>query len=226
MSDDYYLDFQNYPLHTWQEELKKASLLPSRQILKEDLDARFNILSRKGISNLQELMDALKTSRKVREFASQTGLPEDYLLVLRREVLSLKPGPVKLSKLPGVKPELVEKLEAAGIKTTLELFKRAKTSQDRDELGEEVGLRREEILELAKLSDLSRIKWVGPVFARMFLEAGMDSVKKVSEADASEFYAELVNINQNHKHTKARFVENDLVMCIEFAKKLPEVMEY
>ena len=67
---------------------------------------------------------------------------------------------------------------------------------------------------------------MGPVFARMFLEAGMDSVKKVSEADASEFYAELVNINQDHKHTKARFVESDLVMCIEFAKKLPEVMEY
>ena len=225
MSDDYYLDFQNYPLHTWQEELKKASLLPSRQILKEDLDARFNILSRKGISNLQELMDALKTSRKVREFASQTGLPEDYLLVLRREVLSLKPGPVKLSKLPGVKPELVEKLEAAGIKTTLELFKRAKTSQDRDELGEEVELRREEILELAKLSDLSRIKWVGPVFARMFLESRMIGVKGI-RGRASEFYAELVNINHNHKHTKARFVENDLVMCIEFAKKLPEVMEY
>jgi hypothetical protein len=226
MGDDYYLDFQRYPLKTWQGELKESQLLPSRQILKEDLEGRFKILEEKGIFNLQSLMDALKTPRKARDLASQSRLPEDYLLVLRREVMSLKPTPVNLSKFPGVQPDVIKKLEDAGIKNTHHLFKKVKTPQSREELGKEFLVGPEEILELTKLTDLSRVKWVGPVFARMFLDAGTDTVEKLSKAKAHPFYEKLVEINQEKKYTKARFVENDLVLCIEFAKKVPKVVEY
>lgn len=226
MSDDYYLDFQNYPLHTWQEELQKASLLPSRQLLKENLESRFNILTKNGISNLQELMDALKTPKKTRDFASVTGLPEEYLLLLRREVRSLKPSPVNLSKFPGINQGVIKKLEAIGIRTTRQLFKRVKTPPSREELADELKVGREEILELTSLTDLSRVKWVGPVFARMFLDSGVDTVDKLSEAKAHPFYEKLMELNREKEYTKARFIKSDLVLCIEFAKKIPKVIEY
>jgi DNA polymerase/3'-5' exonuclease PolX len=226
MADEYYLDFQKYTLKTWQGELTEAPLLPSRQILKEDLEDRFKILRENGISNLQELMDALNTPKKAREFSSKTRLPEDYVLVLRREVMSLKPSPVNLDKFPGVDPDALKKLQGIGIKTTLRLFKRVKTPQKREELANELGVGLEEILELTKLTDLSRVKWVGPVFARMFLDSGMDTVEKLSKAEATPFYEKLVEINQEKKYTKARFVESDLELCIEFTRKVPQVIEY
>jgi Domain of unknown function (DUF4332) len=101
-----------------------------------------------------------------------------------------------------------------------------KTPQKREELANELGVGLEEILELTKLTDLSRVKWVGPVFARMFLDSGMDTVKKLSKAEATPFYEKLVEINQEKKYTKARFVESDLELCIEFARKVPIVIEY
>lgn len=226
LGDDYYLDFQKYPLKTWQGELEESKLLPSRQILKENLTGRFKILEEKGVSNLQELMDALKTPKRAGEFAQKTGLPEDYILVIRREVMSLKPGPVNLSKFPGVNQDLIKKLEDAGIKNTLHLFKRVKTPPDREDLADELSLGVEELLELTRLTDLSRVKWVGPVFARMFLDSGMDTVEKLSKAKATPFYEKLVKINQQNNYTKARFVESDLDLCIEFAKKVPKVIEY
>jgi hypothetical protein len=226
MNEDYYLDFQRYPLETWKGELKESKLLPSRQILKEDLEARFKVLKEQGISNLQELMDALKTPGKARDFASQTGLPEDYLLVLRREVMSLKPGPVNLSKFPGVNPGAIKKLEEAGIKTTLHLFRTVKTPQNREELADELGVPREDILELTQLTDLSRVKWVGPVFARIILDSGTNTVEKLSKAKSGPLYGRLLDINQEKGYTKARFVESDLSLCIEFAKKVPIIIEY
>jgi len=226
IDDDYYLDFQKYSLKTFQGELREAKLLPSRQILKEDLEDRFKILDDNGISNLHELMDALKTPQKAKKFAFKTGLPEDYILILRREVMSLKPNQVNLNKFPGVKPELIKQLEDAGIKTTHHLFKRVKTPRNRGELVNELGIGLEEILELTKLTDLSRVKWVGPLFARMFLDSGMDTVEKLSKAEATPFYEKLVEINQEKEYTKARFVESDLELCIEFARKVPQVIEY
>lgn len=226
MADDYYLDFQKYSLKTFQGELKEAKLIPSRQILKEDLEDRFKILDEKGISNLQELMEALKTPKKAQDFAAQNGLPEEYLLILRRELRSLKPSPVNLSKFPGINPGVIVKLEAIGIRTTQQLFKRVKTPQSREDLGDELGVSQEDILELTSLTDLSRVKWVGPIFARMFLDSGIDTVEKLSEAKAHPFYEELVEINLEKEYTKARFVESDLVLCIEFAKKIPKVIEY
>lgn len=226
MGDDYYLDFQKYPLKTWQGELKESELLPSRQILKEDLDGRFKILYENGVSNLQELMDTLKTPKRAREFVHKTGLPEKYILVLRREVMSLKPSPVNLSKFPGVNPEFIEKLDDVGIKNTLHLFKVVKTSQDREKLADELRVGVEQILELTRLADLSRVKWVGPVFARMFLDAGVNTVTKLSKTESMSFYDKLAKINQEKKYTQARFVESDLELCIEFARKVPQVIEY
>jgi hypothetical protein len=171
-------------------------------------------------------MDALKTPKKAREFAAKTRLPEDYLLVLRREVMSLKPGLVNLDKFPGVDPGTIKKLKETGIKTTLHLFERVKTLQSRRKLAHKLEVEPEDILELTKLTDLSRVKWVGPVFARMFLDSGTDTVEKLSQAESPSFYEQLVKINQEKEYTKAHFVETDLDLCINFARKVPRVIEY
>lgn len=140
--------------------------------------------------------------------------------------MSLKPGPVNLSKFPGVNAGAIKKLEEAGIKTTLHLFRRVKTPQNREELADELGVPREDVLELTRLTDLSRVKWVGPVFARIILDSGTNTVEKLSKAKSGPLYGRLLDINQEKGYTKARFVESDLSLCIEFAKKVPIIIEY
>jgi hypothetical protein len=226
MNDDYHIDLEKYSLDKFKKDLSESELIPSRKILKEAIDKRFAVLRGNDIHNLQELTNVLKNPKKAREFALKSGLPEEYLLILRREVNSYSPNPVNLDKFPGINEETINKLKTAGIKNTAHLFKRIKTPDDRENLREEIDVSPSEILELAKLTDLVRIKWVGPIFARIFLESGTDNALKVSQADETPFYKKLVAINKEKGYTKGNFVENDVKLCIKVAGMLPKVIEF
>jgi hypothetical protein len=213
-------------LKKFKGEIEDSNPLPSRKILKDNLDERFKVLNENGVFNLQDLLNLLKTPKKAREFAEKSGLPEDYLLILRREVNSYTPNPVNLDKFPGVEEETLIKLKNAGVKTSFHLFKRVKTPEDREKLTAELGIDNGELLELTKLTDLVRIKWVGPVFARIFLDSGTDTLQKVSEADAKTFYKKLVEINRKKHYTKSNFTLSDVELCVKVAGMVPKVIEY
>lgn len=226
MKDDYHIDLEKYHLDTLKNELKESELIPSRRILKNDIEARFKVLDGNNIHNLQKLVNVLKTPKKTREFAQKSGLPEDYLLILRREVNSYNPNPVNLDKFPGVEQDTVSKLKSSRIKNTAHLFKRVKTPEDRESLASELEIAPEEILELTKLTDLVRIKWIGPVFARIFLDSGTDTAEKVSKADAELLYETLVEINNEKSYTRGKFIVNDVQLCIKVSSMVPKVIEY
>jgi hypothetical protein len=97
----YYLDLGKFSLKKLKGLLKSTRLLPSQQILQEKIDERFACLEGNGIENLEQLQKALKTKSAVQSFAEATGLPPDYLTILRREVNSYLPKPVDLKDFPG-----------------------------------------------------------------------------------------------------------------------------
>ncbi|WP_292756955.1 DUF4332 domain-containing protein [Methanobacterium sp.] len=67
---------------------------------------------------------------------------------------------------------------------------------------------------------------MGPVFARIFLDSGVDTVQKVSEADAKTFYKKLIEINREKNYTKGTFTESDVELCVKVASMVPKVIEY
>jgi hypothetical protein len=226
MANDYYIDLERYKLSQFKQELKVADLLPSRQILRKDIDKRFKILKEIGVQNLQDIVNSLKTPKKTKEFAEKSGLNSEYLLILRREVNSYLPKPVNLEKFPGIKKDTISKLNDIGIKNSLHLFKIIKFEADRNQLATEIGVNNKEILELTKLTDLNRVKWIGPVFARIFLESGTDTVEKLSTSNAETLYKKIIEINKQKGYTKAKFVENDVKLCIDISKMVPKVIQY
>jgi len=226
MVENYHIDLKKFPLKKFKKEIEDSNPLPSRKILKDHLDERFKILNENKVDNLQDLANLLKTPKKAREFAEKSGLPEDYLLILRREVNSYTPNPVNLDKFPGFEDETLIKLKNAGIKTSLHLFKRVKTSEDREKLTAELGIDDGALLELTKLTDLVRIKWVGPVFARIFLDSGTDTTEKVAKSKPTPLYKSLVEINKQKKYTKSKFTESDVEVCIKLANMVPKIIEY
>jgi len=216
MKAHYHIHLEKYSLQKFKHNLESRDMIPSRVSLKEDLDDRFRVLDNAGITNLKELVTALKTKPKVEEFSKETGLSIQYLTLLSREARSYLPNPVRLDKFSGVSSATIEKLEATGIKNSRHLFNAVQTKAEREELAQQVEIPIEHLDELFGLSDLSRVYGVGPVFARMIYDVGIQSVRKFVRYSANEF----INIYETQTQKKADFGINEIEFSIILARDL------
>lgn len=221
MTETYYIDLSQISLAQFQERLQTQDLLPGRIILQEQIGPRFEILAGMGISNLQELHEALKTKKRVSQFAQESGLSLEYLTILRREVNSYRPNPVNLRAFPDVDEDSVARLAAVAIKNSRHLFDQTQTAEQRAALVQQTGITLEALHELIALSDLVRISGIGPVSAHMFYDAGVISSAALAEAEAASLCIQLNDLNQENAYYKGSISEKDVVYCIKLAQKLP-----
>jgi hypothetical protein len=225
MSGSYHLDLRTISLDQYKQTLKAAELIPSRRILKEQIDSRFSRLQAQGIANLAEFLFAVGSAGKLAGLARSTDMPEQYLTILRREVNALLPKPRKLGDFPGIDAAVVRKLAAGGIKNSKQLFERALSGEQRTVLSQQTGIGGGDLLELVKLSDLSRVYGVGPVFARLLYEAGVDSVEAIARADAARLFRKLAEAYLAAGNSRVDFTERDIAFCIQMARRLPRPIE-
>lgn len=222
----YYIDLKSIGLADFFARIKSEYLLPSQRILKENPDEMLDCLHRHGFHNLYDLQQALKTNNRLQTFARESGLPENYLVILRREINSFHPKANLLDDFSGIESEAIQKLKCIGIKNTMQLFDRVITAGDRKQLVEETGIKTDTVQSLTSLTDLSRIKWVGAAFARLLLESGFDSVEKVADADAGELFDELIETNKDRRYYKGKFGENDIALLVKVARDVPRDIQY
>jgi hypothetical protein len=222
----YYIDLTSISIDSYKNKLQSSDLIPSRMILKENIEKRFEYFKSIEIKNIQELQQALKKKSTFSELIKVDCLSEDYLTILLREINSIHPKPNKLNEFTGVSTDVIDKLEKNGIKDTFKLFDKVKTPTTRKELAELTKINEPDILELTKLTDLSRIKWVGAMFARVLYEAGYDTVEKVTKADYNELYQKITFINKERNLYKGQIGLNDMKLCVAAAKEVPLEIEY
>ena len=227
MTFHYHLDLEQFSLERFWHILETGELLPSHRILKEQLHERFAMLEEMGIQNLKQLVDALSTPKRIEQFAERSSLPQEYLAILRRRTKVYTPEPVPLKEFSGIDAEHIERLAAIGIKQTRQLYERAASKAGRANLARQSGVPVSILLELVQLSDLVRAGWVGPIFARLFHEAGAQTLETLSQVDVEPFFDRLCTINEEHQYTKAFATVKikDLVACIEIARMLPKEIE-
>ena len=225
MSNTYHLDLENISLDQYRQTLKAAELIPSRRSLKEDIDSRFSRLQAQGITNLAEFLTAVNSAKATAELARNTDLSAEYLTLLRREVSALLPKPRNLRDFPGVDPAIVEKLAARGINNSKQLYENALSRQQRAELAQLAGIEPAALLELLKLSDLSRVYGVGPVFARLLYDAGINSVLAIAQADSRKLFDKLATAYLAAGNSRVDFKERDIAFCIRMAGRLPGSIE-
>jgi hypothetical protein len=219
----YYIDLENISIDKYKEVLKSADLLPSRMILKNNIDEIFSIIKQQ---NVDELRKSLKSKNKLHGFSKQSNLQENYLKILIREINSYRQNPNKIKDFPGITEEIVEKLAKSGIKNTLQLFDKIITHKSRNEISDQTGISKDEILMLAKLTDLSRIRWVNHTFAFVLLEAAYDSVEEVAKADYKELYETVKRLNKERKLYKGNIGLHDMKLCVEAAKDVSIEIEF
>ncbi|MBN2613435.1 MAG: DUF4332 domain-containing protein [Bacteroidales bacterium] len=222
----YHINLESITLEDYKTKLETAYLPPSRMLLKDRLEERFGHFRKAGFKNLKELQLALKKKAKLLEMAKTGCLTEEYLVILLREINSMLPKPNKLSEFSGISPESIAKLEKAGIKDTEKLYGKVKTLKNRKELSSATGLSEDIITELAKLSDLSRIKWVGATFARMLYDVGIDTVEKATKADYEDSHEKINRLNRERNIYKGTIGLNDMKIFVNAAKDVILEIEY
>jgi len=193
-------------------------MLPGRIMLHELLDERFAILKEYGIGHLGILLNKLGTGTKVRELAGQTGLPEKYLLLLKREAGSYLARPFPLSDFPGIPFEYTELLRTRGFHNTRMLFEQAQTLEQQMLLSKDTGIPAYRIRELYCLCDLSRINGVGALFSRVLYEAGIRSPEDYAQSEAADTLERCRKVIGKHAYAAGKLGEKDMQYGINYAR--------
>ena len=221
----YYIDLEKMSIEDYQIKLESAYLPPSRMILKEKLDERFEYFKSIGIKNFKVLIQLLKKG-KFAELSKVRCLSEDYLTFLLRELKSTLPKPNKIADFTFISRDTVDKLEKIGIKDTEKLYEKIITKSGRQILAESTGVNENDILELTKLTDLSRIKWVGVTYAQILYDLGVDTVEKVSKSDPIDLHKKTNQLIKEKNIFKGQIGLNDIKILVETATEIPSEIEY
>lgn len=222
----YYIDLEKISIDKYKRILKVADLIPSRMILKENIDENLEILKKHKFQNLDELQKALKNKHKLQELSNQFGISVRYLEVLRAEINGYRQKPNRIKDFACIDEDIVHKLEALGLENTFKLYEEVLTTEKRNELSKRTGIDQNEIIKLTKLTDLSRIRWVNHTFAYVLLEAGYDTAKKVAEADYNEMYKTIKQLNEEKEIYKGNIGAHDMKLCVRSAQGLDFDIEY
>ena len=200
----YHPDLSRIPIEDYAAILKRQNLLPARRMLLDGIDAHFAALRAQDIASLAQLRQALSTPKKLGSLAQASGIPENYLTMLRRELGSLEQKPVLLSDFPDIDPALLSTLGAEGIRTSRDLWERNPAVP----------------AELTGLCDLVRINGVGARAAKAFYAAGFCAARDVAAANAVDMLRRVSAVNAQQGYYQAKLGEKDMQFCIDAAKLL------
>jgi len=176
----YCINLKKISINDFYKKLKNQRLLPSRMLLKENIDLNFQKIEEEGIKDLYALKEILINPKKSAFFGQKYKIPEEYLILLKREISALETKVLPIKEVIN-DDSIVKKLNEMGIKTSKDFFE-TKLSNDYSELG----LSYEELIRYKAYADLIRINGFRTVAARMFYDAGFISAEDVAAANSEE----------------------------------------
>ena len=98
----------------------------------------------------------------------------------------LKREPLRLKDFLGVSTEVIGKLKDAALRNIDQLLEAGRTDKLRRGLSQELGIPLDVVVELVKMSDLARIFGLKAIRARLYHDAGVDTVEKMSLMNPAE----------------------------------------
>ncbi len=131
----------------------------------------------------------------------------------------------KLRDFRGVQPQFIAALEARQIKNTDQLLRAGCTRPLRASLARSTGIPEDAILELVKLSDLARLPGVKGIRARLYYDAGVDSVDKMAGCDPEPLRIMMANYVEQTGFDGTPPLPKEVSSTIANAKKLPKIVE-
>jgi hypothetical protein len=134
--------------------------------------------------------------------------------------------PLMLKEFRGISHEDLRKLENAGIRKVNDMINAGQTRIRRKELSAKTGVPLPTILELTKLSDLTRIQGVKGTRARLYYDAGVDTMKKMAKWNPEELREMLIKFIQKTRFNGIAPLPKEAKNTIEMARRMPRIVEY
>jgi len=114
----------------------------------------------------------------------------------------------------------------AGVRTARELLDGARTVAGRVELEEASGVPRDSILELVKLANLARIGGLKKKRARLFYDAGFDTLGKIAVSEPGELMDTLTQHIERSGFDGRASSQSEAEHTVTMAKFLQRIIEY
>jgi Domain of unknown function (DUF4332) len=149
-----------------------------------------------------------------------------YLINEGQDMRVKKTNPFKLKDFRGIDAEVLTKLERVGIKTATQMLVAGQTPRQRITLAKQAGVTVAAVLELVKLSDLSRLPGVKGIRARLYYAAGVDTVEKLAAYEPKDLLLLTGEFVQRTKFEGIAPLPKEVSSTIESARKLPRVIEW
>ena len=124
-----------------------------------------------------------------------------------------------------INPEHIKKFAEIGIKNVEQMLDAGKKKKQREELSKQLGIPEEAILELVRLSDITRMGYIKTKLSRLYYDSGLVSPEMVAKFEPDElhaFFTKFVN-----KTSWDGMIPNlaDLVNNIKNARSLKKIVE-
>jgi len=124
-----------------------------------------------------------------------------------------------------INQDYVKKLAAVGIKNVEQMLDKGRTKKQREQLSKQLAIPEDAILELVKLSDITRIGYVKKKLSRLYYDAGLDSPAKIAEFEPEQLHAFFLKFVEESGWDGMVPNPKDLVHNIKSARKLPKIVE-
>lgn len=158
-------------------------------------------------------------------FSGSTNLAELASSLREARVASGRKA-ILLRDFRGVNPADAERLSALGVRSTMDLLRLGSTPEDRQKLADQAGVAGEAILDLVKLSDLSRIEGVKGIRARLYVDAGVDTLDKLATWEPEALRQMLLAWVARTGFAGIAPLPRELVNTIAAARRLPRLVTY
>jgi hypothetical protein len=131
----------------------------------------------------------------------------------------------KLTEFQDVDKSKVELLTAIGIRTAAQLLDKGKTQKGRENIAKESGVNEEYVLELVKLSNLARIPGLKKQRARLYYNAGLDSLVKITKFKPSDVRELLIEYIAKSGFQGSASTLGEANYTVYMANFLPKILE-
>ena len=134
-------------------------------------------------------------------------------------------NPFKLRDFRGVDPAVIAALEARGIKTAERLLAAGATAQQRHALAQDTGIDEAALLELVQLSDLARLPGVKGIRARLYYDAGVQSVQAFAAWEPEPLRLIVTDFAQRTGFDGVPPLPKEVSSTIANARRLPRIVK-
>jgi predicted flap endonuclease-1-like 5' DNA nuclease len=200
-------------------------------------DQRGTDLQRASVSDLEAYAGWLEDQRKgsARKVVRGIGLYYDLIgrqdlasraWSIRETAIAKTRKILALKDLRGVNQEYVRALAAAGIVNVEQMVAAGKTPARRQALSRRTGVPLAAIVEYVKLSDLARIRGLRSVRARLYYDAGVDTIDKLAAWDPEELREMLVDFVARTGFDGIAPLPKEVRNAVATARNLPRVVEH